>query len=1114
MATVAIDMGDHIANVNIDGLENMSPDDQQAQVDEVKASMQATNASSPAPAATPPSDTSFTGAAGYGLHNAATGLGNTLDTVGTAVGLPSVASFGKTLEGATAAPKGYVPTDEAGALKQGNYGQFFHDLPRAATEGLAPTAAMLGAGALAPEGAATAGAVGLTAAALNLGNNVKAAAQNNGDAAPSTEDFVRGGLATAADAGLAAVGLGKIGPGRALLEAAPTLARPFVGAALDAGAGAATDAANQLATSAGTKNGPAFDPYAVANAGIQAGAARAASLIPELAAVGIKAGADSYMTSQAADPVNDAHAQAIVAADNAMKQAQAGAAAVKGDTSPFAAANAAKQTLTKDTLATVASLKQNGAIDAAQARQLSWIFSGPAATHNNTITDGLLQNIRSIGLPDDIVDGLVHNAQTLDVLSTQSIQKKGAGFFANVGGTVATGLAAAHAAMHGNMAELAAIGIGHRQVGGLGSAVGGALDNVFGTSQPALTYQANKARLMVGSAPVQDPTQINSNIRAAYAPGPAIKDTPPPASPDIDAAWNKATGGSYRAPNGDPWSASDQAKADLAKQKFYAGVPPVGAGSDPLADQLDREVGGKKGTDYFPQPGESPDLDNQSADFQANVQRIAASRAAFANRIANRKVDPDWLAQTSLNKAALSNQAKLTASLGAPVPNPAVSDTATDAAVHNAGAQAARIATQAAAPAEPTPPNVQGQIDAAWAANTPKPAKVPTGDPWASQDLTAAGAQQRAAEYLAGMALPGSGGDPLSKTPTLQPSGLPDASADLDGQAQAQQAKVLQIARTRQQLKNAEGARNANPTVLAQNLVDRAALSNQTKLTAGTTTPTANPLVSDTAVDATLNNAVKGARSIMAQASDGQADPITGVRPNLVPVNTPLDRNNNPLRAPQPAPAQPPAPTATPAPANVLNDPVAASVGIPQASSAPGLDTPAMTANKLEGYLANGNPAHTRGAVHAAIRAAFPDAATALIAHGEAGGGIDPAAAKLIQAKLNSKAPSGNTPEGNNGPVANPLAYQGAIENARATTMKQIDRVNASDLPPDVKTATANGLQDVLNTHASDPAANVAAKAAARDTHLNTIADAHHRAKAAKFFTARMMSHGPRHPKG
>jgi hypothetical protein len=171
---------------------------------------------------------------------------------------------------------------------------------------------------------------------------------------------------------------------------------------------------------------------------------------------------------------------------------------------------------------------------------------------------------------------------------------------------------------------------------------------------------------------------------------------------------------------------------------------------------------------------------------------------------------------------------------------------------------------------------------------------------------------------------------------------------------------------------------------------------------------------------------------------------------------------------------------------------------------------PAATGYPWERYAANGNPAVTRQAVHAAVDRAFQPADAAVIkAHT---GGHDRAILQAVQAQLPRDlypSPVSAEDAGAQVGIRNPMAYQGSIDNNRAAVMAQHAAALAAGHPE-----AAAGLLDVMQAHDADPAANVAAKAAARDAALAPIKDAKHRAAAQRFFTKRIMHHGPRPVKG
>ena len=216
-----------------------------------------------------------------GVHNAGLGLASTADKFN----FPNVAASIRNVT--PDAPANYQPAGEGftGALKAGNYLDAAGYLPRMGVESAPDVAGAAGmgvAGAVAgavmggPAGAVAGGFAGPAAysAARNAGQNIDAVAANNNHAAPTAGDYAQGLAATAPQAALDAVGIGRVpGVSQALGKVGSRAARVALEAGLEGGAAGARDSAGQLLTSAGTERGATVDPYEVlaATAGGAAG---------------------------------------------------------------------------------------------------------------------------------------------------------------------------------------------------------------------------------------------------------------------------------------------------------------------------------------------------------------------------------------------------------------------------------------------------------------------------------------------------------------------------------------------------------------------------------------------------------------------------------------------------------------------------------------------------------------------------------------------------------------------------------------------------------------------------------------------------------------------------
>jgi hypothetical protein len=497
---VLIDTGDgNPVKVNIDGIEDMTPDQQAAAVQSVTATLHAQGHVNAGPQATQqpsqPPDTSWGGALHHGLAEAAQGLGSTISTVGQLAGSDTLQGAGKSVSGAVSEPAGYQPTDIPGALRQGDYMGALKQLPRAAAE-YAPQLAGQLAGAAA--GSAVAGPVGAAvgaggATALeNFGPNVQARAAANNDATPTTSDAVVGGLTTAAQSALAGVG---IPVGRGL----GAIGRPLTQIAADTGVGAGNEALREVGTTAGTNKGLSVDPAQIGAAGLQAAVSRAASVVPRAMGDGVGAATDQVMSRTVDQPVSEDHAASIVRAKKLMEDAQTSAEGTSGPVNETTAANNVKSQLYSNLKGTIDQLSDAGVLDGRSASDAMRIISERALRHNNTFTDNDAIELSAAleKAPEGIQKAVLQDARDLNTISTQSFRNNQQGPFqkaANIAGQLgAVGIAATH----GNIPEVIAAAAGHSLVGKTAGRVGMVLDNVFGTNRPPVAWQQMAAQRML-----------------------------------------------------------------------------------------------------------------------------------------------------------------------------------------------------------------------------------------------------------------------------------------------------------------------------------------------------------------------------------------------------------------------------------------------------------------------------------------------------------------------------------------------------------------------------------------------------------------------------------------
>jgi hypothetical protein len=549
---VLIDTGDgNPVKVNIDGIEDMAPDQQVAAVQSVTATLHAQGHVNAGPQATPqpsqPPDTSWGGALHHGLAEAAQGLGSTISTVGQLAGSDTLQGAGKSVSGAVSEPAGYQPTDIPGALRQGDYMGALKQLPRAAAE-YAPQLAGQLAGAAA--GSAVAGPVGAAvgaggATALeNFGPNVQARAAANNDTAPSTSDAVVGGLTTAAQSALAGVGI-PVGKGLG------AIARPLTQIAADTGVGAGNEALREVGTTAGTDKGLSVDPAQIGAAGLQAGVSRAASVVPGAAREGIQAATDQAMSHRVEQPANEDHAASIVRVKQQMDAIQQ-SSAQSGDAVPATtAANNLKNQLRTNIQGYLNELADAGVVDKSAAREAAQVIIARGERHNNVLNDDDLAYIRDTvlrGVNPDVANPILNDARDLNTVSTQSFKNATTGPLQQLGSLAGRVIGPTYELMHGNVMGAAGAAIlGHGIGAKIGSSVGRMGDTVLGLSKPPVSYQQMAAQRMLAKqgldagntlqtvparAAVSD---IQPTIAAMNDPGPVIKDTDTDIDPAIKA---------------------------------------------------------------------------------------------------------------------------------------------------------------------------------------------------------------------------------------------------------------------------------------------------------------------------------------------------------------------------------------------------------------------------------------------------------------------------------------------------------------------------------------------------------------------------------------------------
>ncbi len=389
--------------------------------------------------------------------------------------------------------------DMAQSLRGGQLLRAASDIPGALLEGAPQVLPALGMAALAPEaipaGVAAAAGGALGGIATQSGDLAAARAAHNGNATPSFGDRAVGVLAGAGLGALSGVGL----------EAGGTLpARLLANAAADAG----QNAGQQLATTAGTRDGAQVDPASLASSAILGAAGRAG-----LAGVGTAASLASPAAREAAlagrwadmSPAEQARASAQSGAATALQQAMQDApGATPAQAARTAAANLAGGVAgLSDRLVAQGALDRNGAGVIGSALQA-------ARSPGMALTGDHIRAVEGLGLDDPTTAALSTGLLHLDALTSPDA-------LATSGPLQAIGGATGHALGH-------VVGLG--PVGGaitsrIGGAVGGGLgsvgDAVLGLGQPALLRDGSRASAMLDAAGEAAPAPAGDQLAAATA---------------------------------------------------------------------------------------------------------------------------------------------------------------------------------------------------------------------------------------------------------------------------------------------------------------------------------------------------------------------------------------------------------------------------------------------------------------------------------------------------------------------------------------------------------------------------------------------------------------------
>lgn len=680
MANVDIDVGGKSLNVDIDGLENQSPDQQAATVNQVAAHL--------AP--------SYMGDLQGGAHD----LGTSLSQTASALGAPSVASA---IDQYTPnAPANDSTADLTSAVRAGDWRGGLAALPHAALRGAVSAAPILAGGAVG--GPLLAGAA---AGAEALGPTAYQRAANNNRTEPTTGDVLGALPSTALQAGL-----GAVLPGGAAAGIESTAGRLAAKAGIEAGTGMGMAAAGQLGGSVGTDAGAKLDPAELASVGLTQAAIGAARGAPELARVGLQSAANEAMVRSQPEqsPDQQASAQRVV---KMMQEASADVTARDGKApTDQTTANMVKANIAGQASSYTAELADAGLIDSQLRQRINELFQKQALRHNNDTGTGddpatLMGMIKAAPLPPEVLAPLLQGATDLNTLAGNSFQKNGQGPLRLAGQFLGNAGSLLGAALSMNPHAMIGAAMGHGYAGKVLGAAGGVMDRVMGTNAAPVTFQA-QAGERAGTAPGENTLTMLQNARTALAgaqqsqPSPSAPENlpfnvgSPVPDPIADAAarskaWQKVQGKpTSQSDPQDAWAALDAAQSamNLQKQKFQAGVQLPGQTADPLSG-VPTETPGMP-TD----PQAQADLDAQ-AQAATTANALSRQRATdLANRIAQRKFDSttvDSLAQAKVDKLSKGFSVDLAAADKLPTETPELAQEAGTAATITALKQAQRV---------------------------------------------------------------------------------------------------------------------------------------------------------------------------------------------------------------------------------------------------------------------------------------------------------------------------------------------------------------------------------------------------------------------------------------
>ncbi len=268
--------------------------------------------------------------------------------------------------------------------------------------------------------------------------------------------------------------------------------------------------------------------------------------------------------------------------------------------------------------------------------------------------------------------------------------------------------------------------------------------------------------------------------------------------------------------------------------------------------------------------------------------------------------------------------------------------------------------------------------------------------------------------------------------------------------------------------------------------------------------PDEHPDVSDTAVDATIGQALNGAGKVLGSVgiddTDGSAlDRVSVGLPPTDPV--PVGGPQRPVGGPSAPPVPPPGPATPPAQTGSVG--LGAGTSPPPAQAIPAHTyvanrlmrdhgsamTPGDFATGLQAMVDGGALLPQQAALYHAGMPVLPAHCAALAQTIAAAKGLVPVQAATL------------------GGVRDPVRYRLAAEAYHAHAAQLANEARAIGLDD-----TATAIERTALAHSDTAAGTSAAKQLVADLHLNQITHAGRRAAAARLFTERLITHGPEWP--